>query len=324
MAHSLPMAVILAWVTKAIVPDPGIVPLLRISFFTVVFGVLIGARWFMPVFRTLQKVDVTHSTSGVRVAAFLTCILFGIGFGTTINVGTHPDASTLDFLYQQHINFVLNVLSEFQAILGLSLPVIQPFISHTVSIYKNNAALALKAAGFGAVGGFTFGVGIPLVLVMGMNAALIWGVFTGILIRNSIAIGNGLFAPPIAYLSSMGLLVVGHTFHEFMAILVAGVGAGFVTLGVVTSKFDTSVAGGKVAVAGFVQLGVAAFLEVWVDPQFIGFLKGFITIEPRVVQLFVGGDWVVGLASVLVTTSILVIVTAWMIRVTTRALEGLL
>lgn len=316
---------ILSWVTTLITQSgQTIVPFLRFDLWTVVMGVLVGLRWFVPWFRTLQDVDTNSPQAITRLGGFYTAVLFGTGFGITIAIALHPDAATLQLLFQRQVNLSITILEQFQAILGLQIPIIQPVIDKTVAIYINNAQLAIRAGIIGFIGGLALGLFVPLILVVGMNAAILFGVFTGLLIRNSIAIGQGLFAPPIAYLSSMGLLVAGHTFHEFMALLLIGVGAGFIGLGIVKQVTDPSKAGAIVVVAGFVQLAFAAFVEVWVDPRFINFLKGYITIEPSIVPLSVKSNWAVGAGSLLATTVLMVVVTAWMIRTTVTTIEDVL
>lgn len=106
-----------------------------------------------------------------------------------------------------------------------------------------------------------------------------------------------------------------------MAIVVVGTGAGFVTLGFVSEKLQISSAGAKVMVIGFVLLAFAAFVEVWVDPRFVNFVKGLVTVEPQLVPLSLESGWVLGFGSTLVTTAAFVVVTAWMVRVTVSTIE---
>lgn len=321
---TIPEAYILSWITSTLTQSgQTVVPWLQVDLWTLTLGLLLSVRWVIPWFRSLQNTDTTNVPSIARVSGFYTSILFGLGFGIAIAVGTHPDPQTLQFLYQRHINFALNILDQFQALLGLQIPVIQPLIDHTVGIYINNGMLAIKTGLLGAIGGLLFGLAIPIILIMGVNAAVLFGVFTGLLIRNTILAGQPLTAAPIAYLSSMGLLAIGHTFHEFMAILLVGVGAGFVTFGFVKSRFESSKAGAKIVAIGFGQLAFAAFIEVWLDPRFINFVKGYVTLDPTISPLSVKSSWALGLGSVIVTTIALVYLTAWMIRTTVGVIEDL-
>lgn len=67
-------------------------------------------------------------------------------------------------------------------------------------------------------------------------------------------------------------------------------------------------------VIGFVQLGFAALMETTLDPALVNPLRGFITIGPNVSPLRLGGNWAVGTGSTFVTTVVMVLVTAWIIR----------
>lgn len=323
IAVTIPEVYLASWVTTMVIQSgQSIVPYLGVDLWTLVMGLIFAFRWGPAWFRSLEATETTKTRQLAKVSGMYVSVLFGIGFGITTIIATHPNAETLQFLYQRHINFAVEVLRQFQAILGLTIPVIQPAIDHGVSIYTNNAMLAVKAGALGAIGGLLFGLGIPVILIMGVNAAMIFGVFTGLLIRNSIAIGNGLLAPPVAYLSSMGLLIAGHTFHEFMAILLVGVGAGFVTFGFVKSRFESSRSGAILTVIGFGQLAYAAVAEVTFDPLFIDFLKGYVTIEPQIVPLSLDGSWAISTGSVLLTTAVMVVITAWMTRTTVQMIEG--
>lgn len=324
IAITIPEVYIVSWFTALMIQSgQSIVPFLQVDLWTVVMGLIFAIRWAVPWFLSIRGTDTTTIGSIAKLSGMYVSVLFGIGFGITVVIATHPNAETLQFLYQRHINFAINVLQQFQAILGLSIPQLQ-FLDPLVSIYINNAQLAVKAGILGAIGGLVVGLGIPIILIMGVNAAVIFGVFTGLLIRNSIAIGNGIFAPPIAYLSSMGLLIVGHTFHEFMAILLVGVGAGFVTFGLVKSRIKSSSSGAILGAIGFVQLGFAALMETTIDPAAINFLKGLITIQAKIIPLGLDANWAIGTGSVLVTTGVMVLVTAWMIRTTVNAIEGVI
>lgn len=322
IAVTIPEFYIVSWLVAIFVRSGHeVVPFLQVDLWTVVIGLVFAARWMISWEETIKNLSPSlKPESVVRTSGFFVSILFGIGFSAAFVVATHPNTETIQFLYQRHINFAFHVLQQFQAILGLSIAAIQPHIDHTIGIYINNAQLSIKAGLLGALGGLILGLGIPAILIMGVNAAIIFGVFTGLLIRNTIAIGQPITAAPIGYLSSMGLLIVGHTFHEFMAILLVGVGGGFITYALV--KSEPPVSGGVVAVAGFIQLAMAAFIEVWTDPFFINSVKGFITIEPKIVPLQLGSNWLIGVSSTAATTVVMVFVTAWMIRTTVRMVES--
>lgn len=318
---SIPEAIILSWPIRAATPIGKVVPLLGVTWFTLVFGVVLLARWYTPWKATVGNLD--HPTQVLRSGGIFVGILFGLGLGITVHIALHPNATVLQSLYKAHINFAIFALREFQAILSLQLPVIQPFVNRTISIYKNNAILALKAGGLGLVGGLAGGLAIPLLLIMAVNAALIWGVFTGLLIRNTIATGgNVLIAPLVAYLSSLGLLLIGHTFHEFMAIVVVGLGGGFVGFAIVDTRYELGT-GLQIVVLGFAQLLFAAFTEVWTDPAFIFWVKGFITIEPTIVPL--SGGFIVGSPVASVSTVVVTLATAyavvWMTNTTVGVME---
>lgn len=320
----IPLSYIFAWITSMMVRSGfEVVPFLRIDLWTFVYGVLVGGVLVPAWYLTLDDESWTSTTSIASLSGLFVAAMFGVSLGITVVVALHPNPETIRFLFQRHVNLVIHILGQFQALLGLQIPVIQPLIDHTVGIYINNGMLAVKAGLLGALGGLVAGLLIPVgVLIMGMNAALVFGVFTGLLIRNTIAIGQPITAAPIAYLSSLGLLMIGHTFHEFMAIILVGVGAGFVTYGFVKSQPQSSKAGATIVGVGFIQLAYAAFVEVWLDPRFINFVKGYITIEPDVVPLSIKSTWLIGAISVIGTTLLVVYVLAWTIRETVKVIEG--
>lgn len=312
---------ILTRITSVVVSSgTQIVPYFEVSLWSVVLGTLLAIR-FAPVFlRTIRESSRTQGL--VRSTGLFVSVLFGIGFSVASVVALHPDVATLESLYQYHLNLAFYFLSQFQAVLGLAIPELPTAaVTETGRIFQNNLVLSARAATIGLVGGL-FVVGIPLILIMAVNAAVLFGAFTGILIRNSVVIASGpieaVLAAPLAYLSSMGLLIAGHTFHEFMAIVVIGVGAGWVGWEL-TDRSDRPAVGVTVVELGLIQLFFAAFLEVWISSPVTGRLLGAITVDPRIVPT--GDYWVLSIVSVTLTTAAVIYVTAWMIRETTELLE---
>lgn len=323
VAISIPEAIIGSWgvaVAVDVLGVDGIVPVLRVTVFTALLGGALGVRWLGVWRRTLAQVDRTV-VGIVRAAGFYVTVLFGVGLGIAVQVAVHPSVETLQLLYQAHINYAIYVLQSFQAILGLQVTLIQPLVAHMVAIYQNNAGLAIRAGVLGGVGGVVRGADAPLVLVMAMNASLTWGVFSGLLIRNSIAVGNGLLAAPLGYLTSTGLLVVGHTFHEFMAIVVVGTGAAVAVFGFLRPSTGRSTVGLYAVGLGFAQLGAAAFIETFISPVPVAWLKGYLTLQPTILPLQFNTGYGVAVGSVLVTTAALAVGFAWMTRTTVRVIE---
>lgn len=181
IAVLIPEVYILSWVTALIIQSgQAIVPFLQVDLWTVVLGI-IGARMVVPWFITLKDTDTTTLDSIAELSRMSVSALFGIGFGVTLVIVTQPNVETLQLVYRRHINFAVNILQQFQVILGLSIPQLQ-FLDPLQSIYINNAQLAVKAGLLGAAGSLLSGLAIPII-IMGVNAVVIFGVFTGLLIR---------------------------------------------------------------------------------------------------------------------------------------------
>ncbi|QCC60227.1 hypothetical protein NP511_17880 [Natrinema thermotolerans] len=323
---------LLVWLTSLIGPagTTYTIPLadVDISMWSVVLGLLLFGRWLLANQRTLYNSDTDARSTLVRLAGFYTSILFGVGFSVAFVIGTHPDTALLRDLFQYHLTMAFYFLSQFQAILGLTIPQLpRAAVDHTVLLFKNNAGLSLGAGVIGLGAGVaTAGLLLPLILVMAVNAGVLFGAFTGILIRNSIGIAGGpleaLLAGPVSYLSSMGLLILGHTFHEFMAIMLVGIGACFVGMGL-HKGVRRSVRGAWFVVIGITQIGFAAFLEVWINPPFINWAKGYITLEPRLVPIAGTDQYMAGVLGEMIATVGIVVVTTWMIRWVTYQLEAI-
>ena len=328
---TIPEAIMLSYATRVLLEITGyggVVPTLGVTHFTVVFALLFVIRFWGVWTTTLE--NVTFSISEwkdaippiIRITGFYVCILFGVGIGVSIYTASHPDPEPIKYLYQRHVTFVLVVLQSFQAILVLSLAHLQPLFTHTWAIFENNVMLGARAATIGAVGGAVTLALLPAILVMAMNAALIWGIFSGLLIRGSLATGGGIFAPVLGYTASLGLLLIGHTFHEFMAIMVMGVGGGIVGYSIVRAKTESAMlfAGVAVFIIGIGQMFAAALLEVFVSPLPVHTITGYVTVETSVVPLEIG---LAEQLSILITGAIVAVAVAWMVQFTTRELEKL-
>lgn len=324
VALSLPEVYILTWVTTLIYPSGNqIIGILQVDMWTVVLGLLLALRWGPLWLRTYRASD--RATGAIRTTGLFVSVLFGVALSTALVVATHPEVATLDWLYQYHLNLASNFLRQFQSILGLSIPDLPiEAVDQMGEIFENNFILSLRAGALGLIGGLLV-FGVPLILIMAVNAAVIFGAFVGILARNSIAIASGageaLLAPVVSYLSGMGLLIAGHAFHEFMAIVVIGVGSAWVALEF-RDRSSRPTLGVSVVILGLIQLGIASFLEVFVSSPIVNALLGYITVETDIVPV---GDWyLVGALSMVATTAALAWVVAWMIRTTTDLMEDTL
>ena len=159
-----------------------------------------------------------------------------------------------------------------------------------------------------------------MVLITGFNASLIWGAYTGILIRNSIATANGvvgaLLAPPVGLLASLGPFILGHTIHEFVGILIVGFGTALVGHGtyqaLIRGKNETHFTFGvKSTAIGIGIIGFAALLETTVSPFTIRWAMGFATVQGSVLPLPFNITSTVGLISVIATTCVAAYGTSW-------------
>jgi len=313
----IPETYILAWVTSQLLPpSTSVVPYLEVSYFAVVLGALLAVRFVPVTLRTLENSDGL-----MRLPGLYTTVLFGIGFSTSLAIATHPNEQQIQEIFGYHLTLAFNFLEQFQSILGLDIPAL-PSVAFEQSwaIFLNNLSLSATAGALGVVGGVLV-IGIPLLLIMAVNAGVLFGAFAGILIRNTIATGgltDAVVGPTVGYLSSLGLLVAGHTFYEFFAIVSIGVAGAAV--GVTVWRGLGKLADGlRVGVAGVVLLGAAAFLEVFVSAPVINQLTGYLVVESRIVP--VDGSYGVGVVSTVLTTGAFMLGVAWMTSQATEVVK---
>lgn len=348
IAMCIPGVYLLVWVTTLLNPPATTftVPLAETEFsmWAVYLGVLLALCVGVFHVRTLTNTVENIRCLLIRLTGFYTSILFGAGLSTAFVIGTHPDTATLEMLYQYHLSMSFYFLSQFQATLALTIPHIdevlrsvyvsvrelslgmldddmQNAVIHTYGIFENNFGLSLGGGVIGfAAGVATVGIALPLISVVLVNAGIFFGAVTGILIRNGIGIGAGVFGPVSAYFSTMGLMIAGHTFHEFMAITMIAIGAGVAGMSV-WKGWDMFRHGAWLFVIGTVDLAVAAFLEVWINPPFINWFTGYTTLDPTLVPIAGTDGYMTGVLSAVVMTGIMAVVIAWMIRWVTYQLE---
>ena len=285
-------------------------PIIQILFFTATFGALFAIRHVDTWEDTLRRIDFTRWRTAFYPIFFYTAVVMGAGIGVSITVFANPDADQVRYLFQGYLSTVFYALRYFQSIatlVSLNLPVLMdhlsPLVGHMREIFVNNGELSLRAGYLGVVGGSLAGIGTPLILLMGMNAALIWGIFTGIQIRNIIGVGAPWYAPFAAYLGSLGLPVIGHTLIEFMAIILVGMAFAYTSYGalgyVAPAYFEKRAVdeGVKLGVGGILTLGFASFVETFIDPQFVNFIKGYSVLQPQIVpyELTGGSVFLIGL-----------------------------
>lgn len=297
---------------------------------TYIIGILyagfLGPLWV----RTLQKAN-GRKIQLIRSGGIFASAVLGMGLGGAVVIGTHPSMDTLDALLGYYITVSFSFIEQHQAILGLSIPVLEsplrdlqetlaPALSFTWDIYLNNLKIALFGGSIALIGGLAGGLLIPLVMIGGAKIGLILAAYLGLFIRYSIAAGNPMFGPIIAF----GAAISIHTIPEILATVYGETGMGLAGMAPMKGA-DRAILGLKVAVFGLVGfLGFAAFLEVFLSPLVAEPLIGYITVQGEIVPLSVGSDYFVGVASTLVAFVIFGALSVWGIRNTVDVMEEIL
>jgi hypothetical protein len=328
-AVSVPEVYLLSWLT-AFLTGTGttIVPWLSVSLWTVVFGVLYGLRLVvgvdgsLPWIKTLQDVVNRPATGLVRASGYLLTGMWAILLTVALVTATHPDVETVRLLYEYHVGFAFRIAEQyFQAVFGLTGLFSNRHVQKLVEIVVNNGRLALRAMILGGAGGLALGIGIPLVMIIATNAAMIVGIFIGVVVRNNIVIGNGAFIPPLAYLAGFGAM---HTFVEYVAFVFAGAGVGFLVYGLVRREGDRATRGGLFAVSGVVALVVAGLLEVSLSGLLLRPLKGNLTVDLQLLAVDLNANWAIGTVSMLLATAAMAVLLAFMTRGAVKITEPLI
>lgn len=314
-------------------------PVVSTLLFTVVFGAFLTLRYAETWEDTLRQIRWDIWPSAFYATFFFVAITFGVGFGSTVLTFAEPSSSTVRQILGAYVTVVFFSLDNFQSIAGLVslnltvlLDNIRAIVDHMVGLYKNNGGLALRGGVFASIGAIPVGWLVGLVLIMGVNAGLIWGPFTGIQHRNIIVLGAGLHAPFFAYLASIGLGPLGHTIHEFMAIIVIGLGFGYATYGLLSylspMLYERAALpeGSKLVGVGALQLGFAAIVESTIDPLFIKAVRGTNVLEKQflpytVVQGGLDVQKLVLLVDCLVATFAAILLVVWTIDLVGHAVE---
>lgn len=282
-------------------------PIVELTVFSVVVGLLLGARWAPRMIGTDRTTLLSVSVS----------VLFGVALGTTTAVALHPRPVVIDSLFAFHVQLAETFLDQFQAILGVQVEQISPALAQTIEVFLNNAELALIGGGLGLIGGLVL-LGVPAILIVTVNTGVFFGTFAGILIRNTMNARTGIdvvLAPPLGYLSSLGLVVFGHTFWEFVGIMMVAVGAAVAARSVWTDDGISLV----YVVGGIGLIAVAAFIEVWVSGPIITLINDRLVVEPGIIAT---DSRVIGYLSMIVTTAVVAWVLARTIQWTIRQVEA--
>jgi hypothetical protein len=305
------------WVTASTVDALGLGTTFvwGISWWSIVFGVVyalrivVGIDGSTPWLKTLQNVRDDPNVGVYQSSGILLVAMWAILTTAAFTTATHPQRETLRFLYGYQINFAVRIAEKyFQAVFGLGSLFANETVSRFVEITVNNLRLTLRAMVLGAVGGVVLGLGIPLVLIIATNAAMVVGVFVGVVVRNNIVIGNGLLTPPLAYLAGFGAM---HTFLEYTAFVLAGTGAGFAVYGVVRGRGDRIGSGLRVGLLGVGLVAIAGIVEVGASPFVVAPLRGNLTVDLSLVAVDLGASWAVGTGSMLVTSSVVLLALAF-------------
>lgn len=289
------------------------------------YAVFVGPLWI----RTLQNAN-GRKPQLIRSGGIFLSAVVGVGLGGAVVIGTHPSMETVEALYGYYLTVSFHFIEQHQAILGLSIPILEspirnlqeqlgPAVNYTLDIYVNNLRISLFGGALALVGGLVGGLLIPLVMVGGAKLGLILAGYLGLFIRYAIAATDPLLGPVIAFAAAISL----HTIPEVLATVYGETGMGLA--GMAPTKGDArAVFGLKVAVVGLVGfLGLAAFIEVFFSPLVSEPLIGYLTIQGEIVPLSVGEDYFVGVVSTLVSFVVFGGLSVLGIRTTVGLMEDL-
>lgn len=265
----------------------------------ILYAAFTGPLWV----RTLQKAD-GRKVQLVRSTGIFASAVLGMGLGGGVVIGTHPSMTTLDTLFGYYITLSFGFIEQYQAILGLSIPILEsplhdlqeqlvPAVNYTLEIYMNNLRISIFGGTIALIGGLAGGFLIPLVMIGGAKIGLILAAYLGLFIRYSIAAGNPLIGPVIAFAAAISI----HTIPEILATVFGETGIGLAGMAPMKGT-NRAILGLKVGVFSLVGLlGLAAFLEVFLSPLIAEPLVGYITIQGEIVPLSVGSDYLIGVFS---------------------------